>query len=510
MTFFKSIFTFGKRLLKFVFACVFVAALAWCIANSIDEAPTSQAVLLREPVAHDVPDAANAWLYLLGLGAAEGEDPIAVGRRRLALYEARARQIPMPPVTEEEKTLAAGHTPFALSIGAGDKGKEICDTRKSECMAWSAEQATWLTQLAASNALRLQRYETLLGMTEIDNLATPRVDVDVLITNLGAPNRLYLALIARDVSMGGNISQSLRRLRKSAAFWQRVAAQGQALILKQVAEVLLEQHWRLLDEIIAQLSMDQLRAMQPEIDAILQPASPQQRDWYPTIKHEYAVQSHVFEDAFHSPFNSFKLCTRNDAVKLKSCLFDLLASSAYLPNATHNLMASYHFKVAKLSTAPFREYLAQKKEFEASLIQYYPLASTESSLRMLAYNGVGKILFATFIVGRDNMNAAVASAKNGVRNKPAFHCVVCLYIERQHDREALRRMLVIKQNARVQGISNAQMPRFLKRQDEALRNPYTGEPFEWSGAKNEMHVTPLAEHSPGARFYVKFHQTPIK
>ncbi len=69
--------------------------LAWLAWNRIEEAPNADALHWGNPPVREVADAHNAWLYLLGIGAAEGDDPVAFGRRRVDAYVARARRDPM-------------------------------------------------------------------------------------------------------------------------------------------------------------------------------------------------------------------------------------------------------------------------------------------------------------------------------------------------------------------------------------------------------------------------------
>src|SRR6185436_16596373 len=68
--------------------------LAWFTYNRIDESPSADARRWANQPRREVKDADNGWLYLYGIGAAEGDDPIALGRRRADAYTARARNDP--------------------------------------------------------------------------------------------------------------------------------------------------------------------------------------------------------------------------------------------------------------------------------------------------------------------------------------------------------------------------------------------------------------------------------
>jgi hypothetical protein len=76
---------------------------------------------------------------------------------------------------------------------------------------------------------------------------------------------------------------------------------------------------------------------------------------------------------------------------------------------------------------------------------------------------------------------------------------------REHDREALRRLLSIKCDARRRGIARDDMPAFLLAQTEGLHDPMTGLPFEYDREQRELYFVPLADQRwPRERVAVKY------
>lgn len=273
-----------RRLLRFMFWVTLVLGLPyaiWAIYNCFDEVETAQARHWGAPYSNVVPDKANAWLYLLGIGAAENDDPIAMGRRRLDAFETRRRMDPVPPAGVAEQ---AGPLPHIGPDRAVDGVNHLCDVRKTDCVAWTAQHAVMLDRLATANRVRLLRYETMLSMPHWDEKATPdtvSLDADFKIAFL------HLDLLASGWRGGEDPQQVVAALAKTVSFWRRVAEQSHELLSKILAARLIEHGQRILGSIVERLSVAQLRSMQGDLDAILAPQTAMQADLEMVAKEEY-------------------------------------------------------------------------------------------------------------------------------------------------------------------------------------------------------------------------------
>ncbi len=143
-------------------------------------------------------------------------------------------------------------------------------------------------------------------------------------------------------------------------------------------------------------------------------------------------------------------------------------NAAYAPQATRNLQAR-HYRIMEdlLEVEPRRIEVAHQ---EASPVLEETFVAFDDPGRLmgqLAHNFAGRIL------------AQIAV--------PAFD-----WGRRLHDQEALRRMIVLKREAREQRIEPEGMNEFLSKQTEDLRNPFTGEPFGWNVETSEIHFVPSA------------------
>ncbi|MBK8286782.1 MAG: hypothetical protein IPK97_19030 [Ahniella sp.] len=143
-------------------------------------------------------------------------------------------------------------------------------------------------------------------------------------------------------------------------------------------------------------------------------------------------------------------------------------NAAYAPQATLNLHARHYRIIEDLLEADPRRIEAAHQEvspvFEETFVAF---GDPGRLVGQLAHNFAGRIL------------AQIAV--------PAFD-----WGRRLHDQEALRRMIVLKREAKEHQIAPEGMDAFLSQQPEDLRNPFTGEPFGWSAETYEIHFVPSA------------------
>jgi hypothetical protein len=468
----RRVLRFALKSVLVLLAIVLLPLLALWIYNRIDEAPTESAQHWFAAIPHAVPDPENAWLFMLGFHAAENEDPIAFGRKRLDAYESRIAKRGVLVPNEEEQALQADPLPFQQSDAQGNKIGS-CDPDERDCLAWAKDTAGQLAELERANAVLLRRYDALLGMTRFDELSTPSADDPT--PNVSKETALYRALILRDVTSPAMREQALQRMLRAVRFWQHAEDPATSELMKALALHERERYMRMLDSLIDQAGAKGLDALGETIDVVLRAPSPGQREWEPALHREALHFRTVMDKTIYvGPLDAMHYCPSD-------CLKGWLMAQFYAPQATRNLYSRLWDPVLEAHDSDPRK----TSEAQARVSEVYESAmpltqSAKETMRRMSYNATGTIL--TLI------------------SLPAY----ADYLNRQHDTEALRRMLLLKiaalrQHVRVQAIAD-----FLAQQPIALRDPYTGDAFSWDNASGQIRFAPKSKKWKAATFAVSY------
>lgn len=469
--------TSGWRLLLRLFGWLVVIlllpVLAWWLYNRFDEAPSEAALRYASPTPRSVDDAANAWLHLYGLGAPEGEAPHVFGRRRLDAWARRSgaeaqASTELPP--ELEEAFPAIEADFATHYIA-----ELCPAALVDCIDWAGlpAHADALARLEEANALRLQRYEAMLELVDWHSLnpATPDSHLPSLATA-----RLYRNLLASKLwgafrSGDANaLSDSLGRLARNAAFWRRVPAQAGDVFSIMAASAMIEGDQRLAGDALGRLAPSKSGDIDPAIeralDDILQPP-PAPIAWREAMGHEYRTFVATMTPELPGTWATLWQCISGST--RQGCLQQLTMDAAFVPQASFNLHARNTEAMQRWLEADAADIDAAGATYSAAFDESMPnLESAAIILRQMSYNYVGRILVTVAVPRSD-------------------------WALRIHDREALRRMLVIKHRALSESVPLRDMQKFLATQPRELRNPYTRAPFEWDPLFGELGFTPKAK-----------------
>jgi hypothetical protein len=448
---------FAYRSLLVLLAIVLIPVFVWWICNRFDEAPTPQAQHWFAPLLHQTADAQNAWLFMLGLGAAEDRDPIAFGRQRLDAYEARQRERVKAPPSAPELALKDDPLPFKSIDADGSKLRYVCNIEQDDCLGDARFNAADLAKLEQINAVRLRRYTLMLELPRFEELSTPSDDDPIPST--GDAGALYRALILRDLNDPQKRVAAFTRLTQSTQFWQRVGEQAQSMVEKQIASRLVMNSQRILDAFVDEYGVQQLGAAGDAAAAtVLRAPGAGQHDLeLPLRRNAIAFQQAMAKTVF-GPVDMLRFC---QPTPQSSCLMQWLIAQAYAPQATLNLRASLFESELELYRADARENEAARKLWGEVMERYMFLGKASESLHAMLYNFAGKT------VAYISVEAAV-------------------WGDELHDREAFRRMLLVKFAALRQHIAPAAMADFLAAQSEKLSNPYGGH-FLWDAAFNEIY-----------------------
>lgn len=457
--------------------------LLWLAWNWNDEAPNAAAAELSRPLAHDVADADNAWLLFAGIGAAEGDDPIALGRRRVDAFNARSavsvlkKDEPRNPLDQDPLPLQRPRLPQ-------DSTPEPCPFRIVNCLDWTQAHAPTLARLRAANAVRQQRVARALTLPRWDNLYrltldTPVIDVGDLLQ--------YFDLLANDAAVALNeaddaaLATALARMGEVVRFFNAARAGSQDLLSLMLNVTFLTRHYLLLDQILDRLDAAAVAAHRPAIDAILaMPSAP--FDWSETIRREYQMVADLTGEGRLGFVTDFHACVDRGEEK---CVGRSIVGFAFKPQATRNRFAdSYRdYRQAMNAQAPALKLALATARGE---IQQRNAAFGDfgSSVRAVVYNPIGRTLVA--------------------RAMPEF----VGYAERIHDVEALRRSLVLKVEALQQGVGVNAIPAFLAEQPSALSNPWNGRAFEWDPRRREIGFVPGSNQWHRSRLGARYQPLP--
>jgi hypothetical protein len=457
------------RILRFAFktimvllAMVLIPVFAWWIYNRIDEAPTQEAIRWFAPLPHGVADADNAWLYLMGLGAAADTDPIAFGRQRVDAYEARERERGMQPASAAEQALKKDPVPFQSADVDGNKLTFICDLEQPGCLRWARESAKNLEKLEQLNALRLARYRKLLQLQSFEEVSTP--SEGNLNPDIGNDNALYRALILRDLNEPTRRGDAFERLAALSDFWRRVGAQAQGMVMKQIAARMLLGAARVVDGFVDEYGVGAIDAAHDSIATVLRASSVAQHDLELPLRRDALGFKRMLDKIMLGPIDTLRFCHPVNGV---SCLKEWLIAQAYAPQATLNERASLFQGELERYRADARDYDAAGQRWGELMERHMFLGKAHESARALAYNMTGKTL-AYISVG-----AAVWSGQ--------------LY-----DTDGVQRLVSAKLAALSQHIPPAALPNWLAALPDASSNPY-GDGFHLDPALREIYFEP---HSP--------------
>lgn len=462
------------RLLRWPLLVLVALPVLWLVANWNDEAPNAAAIKLTQLPAHDVADADNAWLYLLGIGAAEGADPVVQGRREVDAFHARLSQGPVAAARRLVAKAPEEALPLQRPRWPQDSTAEFCPHRIVDCLDWSQTHAATLLRLRTANAERLRRVPVVLAMPQWDNLAASAEDApypDIGDLSLYFDLLAYEAALALDRGDEAKTADVLERMAHAVSFFRRVQSRSQDWFSLMISVGLVSRLHRQLSSMLDRFDPDWMEAAQPAIAAILQaPASPV--DWNETVRREYQYFVSVGVDRLTATLTrDLPGCMDRGE---PTCLGRRITGFSYQPQATSNQAAENFRDMLSALTNDARHYkLAYAQAQERIRERNATFDSTGSSLRTVAYNPLGRFL--------------VAAANPKLDGAPV------------HDAEVLRRSVVLKAEALRRGLQPDEIPAFLAAQPTALRNPWTGEPLSWDAHRRSVSFVPESSLARGQR-----------
>jgi hypothetical protein len=412
-----------------VFGLLVALVLAWAVYNWIDEAPSSAAAALSLK-APTVPDADNAWVHWMGMGAAVGADPVQGARSFMNAHAGDPAQVwadPLPVVKPTQDV----------------HGFDSLCGRTSSCLEHVSQHQAGYRRLNLDNAPRLQRLRAMLVLREWQPIAPPRLAMPA--PTAVDTNRLYadgLALRWLEAASAGDCEQVLAEVQDFAEFWAHIATRPDQIFSAMVAATSIERAQRIVADVATTLDHDALQRHAPALQAILAIT--------PTINWRTAVagEHQIFMDAVtRQPMGLYRL--------------------GFAPQSTFNAHAELSLAMADFLAAAPGDRGAARQRLAATSERYMPPLGEASRIPgYFAYNPVGKIIVALSI--------------------PTLP-----YGDRVADMEAMRRMRMLMLLARLENARAGTMSAFLNRHSPALADPVTLIPFAWDADTQAISYRPL-------------------
>lgn len=436
--------------------------------NRIDEAPSALAQRFENLPSRQMADADNGWLAMAGLGAPDGTDPLAWGRRKVDAYNAHLEARLNHAAEMGEFQPAEDAYSFQKAPDA-PVDQVSCPMRDVDCLHWVLEHASQLEWMRENNATLLQRFEALMQMRGWEPQYLPAMDTPMLGWSMPM---LHLDLLALDLAnaqahhSSAETSAVLQKLAGTVAFWQRVRSQPQDAVGIAVSGKLIERAYWIGNAWLDQASTEQIVAQGSTLDPLFAPA-PEPVSWEGAIAHEYQGFRNTMSETIPGLGTVALQCLSGST--RDGCFKALGMSAVYAPQATLNLKADGLEQTLRTLEASPSDYARVSDEAGQVLERQFPQFDDMGALlSQMSYNFGGRVLAAISI--------------------PAFDWGL-----REHDRDALRRMIELKLVLREGKVRASDLATGVPNQDDSLMNPLTGLPFDWDAEHGAFWFHPSAK-----------------
>ncbi|WP_386070181.1 hypothetical protein ACFJIW_06735 [Tahibacter sp. UC22_41] len=422
-----------------------------------DEAPTPDALRWSSPPARTVADADNAWLHLIGNGAAENVDPLLAGRQRATAYLAQADSH-TPMDSEADQAVPV------VEVDPDRDGFAVpCRPALGDCFAWARQHRAAMTRLLDANRLRLSRLDHAAVLPQWQEAPLRSTDFPMIPASTIRLQIAGLALRAIDA----DVVETGQKIAAQAGLWRRVAEQSDWLIDKLFAVSFLADHRRLLVDLYANATAAQRAALDDAVDAVLAAPSAAENNLDVAVYDNVQVTAASLRRELPGVLTAVRNCWRGDEAPTganadtppDSCANRIADSFTYLPQATINTHARLaDAEAAHLAAMPAEEPVAQQR-YDQAVQSVLPPVEPERRWLPLRYNAGGLHYLRK---GKD---------------------LIGDYRRHLNDQELLRRLLAIRVAALRADVTEADMATFIAAQPAELRHPYPDRTISWDGVR---------------------------
>jgi hypothetical protein len=424
------------------------------IVNWRDQPPNAEALEFAAFAPPPVPDSANAYVYVLGLGTLKGGDPAAVGAERAAWIrglaanpDATAASDPHPETVDDWQRTEPIHT----------VGTACSDFRNAECAAALEASAAALPAALADQRWLIDRYVTLLGYRAWREITSGDPRFSVLNARPGYTRWLfYLDTWVR--AADGDAAEVSGRLNADLLLWRMALAESDSLIGKEIAARRISEHFDWGNLILRRLPPERRADGVPA--AWRRPLTDAERSMRRAFIGEWKYNSSAGR-SLKSTGSPFPISTE---VRNARSIYERLSSAVMLPllqpQDSANRYAATLVKLDALLGVPYTD-------LKDAIGRAPELDARESGIIAFTYNVLGRAIL-------EPPDAATWLAD---------------YATRVADLEGARRAALLAADLRGLGataeLANVMIP------VAAVRDPYTGGPFGWGGNPPTLSFTGL-------------------
>ena len=386
-----------------------------------------------------VPDDQNGYVYLLGFAAKPGEQPVNLGKERIAW----AQQVATYPPPDEYLDFPGNDYAFR-EYNAETINQLLVDCKvvTRQCATAITQRREALTDWVASQDLWLARYQTLVqypGWFESipfdPFLPLPRYS-DVLDAQLLLHTHLWLN------AKNADSAEVKAVLERDLHFWRTVLASSDILITSMIAVAAIRNHFSWGSFILQQLPEDRISAAIPS--DWQRPFSAQEQSPLRWMIGEWKASARLLRRA--KDYGSYPFGIGNPS-SLGERFVWLFAAPLLQPQDSINRYADLLLGVDATLSVPYTKYPEAVEHAKAQWNQSVSVPIPTP------YNPIGRLLLADIDVSMINYHARIL------------------------DLEGVRQLTLAITDLHRQSVTHLQAGRMLY--ESRYRNPYTNEAFEW-------------------------------
>ena len=400
-----------------------------------------------------VPDAENAYLFMLGFSGPPETDPATLGVARrdrfAAALEAGALDALADPLSDDHD-YQADRSPEVAELA------RKCAESEAGCFDALAANAPAMIGWLASEAWLLDRYADLIAHTAFREAVPFDIQAPVPPYSAILDGQRLLAIESWAAARDGETERAVAALDDDLRFWRRVLTNADSLIAKMIATAAVARHFKYGNSVLRELQAAGRDGTIPaswleEIDA-------DERSIRRTLIGEWHFMDKAMKTMNPEPGTSPAERDVWEWIKWR------LSQPLYQPQDYSNRYAALLAQYIGLFDTPYRNVPMALEEAES-------LAGDAPKPFSRAYNVIGDILFSIAQPDFGDYSVRVADLE-GIRR--AALVVSLLRADRLTPDEAGRRLL-----------------------DHELTDPYFDEPFLWLTPSNEVVFKGLASGDPG-------------
>ena len=447
----KTLLRLVGWLLAGLLTLALLAVTIFWLINRKDEAllpEVAQAIVFTPPP----PEAMqrNAYFVLLGLGAPVGEDALAAGMRFFAAQMQDYADRRQTGQARSSTVQAWPHQPLEINALR-------CPVERDDCLEyWLPRQGTIRAALK-QYAHVLRRYHSLLEMPEYEEVIPPDLAVAMpYYGDLVAASDLVLMQAAL-LLHGGDAAQALLLLEHNARLHQRLMAGSRTLIGGMIALSMQMRQQRVVSHLLLR---------HPVL------ARAHTARWQAALSSEADLSAALAGEG-RWMVSSFNTDMSQELRRLAAGNFPGKDEASMVARLEKTLAISQKFYLHHETLNRF--YRAYRVAMRLADV---PADQIDAQVTRVAQEQV--------IIGQPWWKRPYFGLRNQLGNillemgQPDIQ----RYIERAHDVEGHRRLVLLQLAAYSAGLEAADMPDWLAKSPEALRNPYTLAPMGWEADKS--------------------------